>query len=368
MSTDKNGKEKKPITRMTVAQFNAKKSTFAGSAVDEEIRWNKTRSCIHHETVLLDETGKASSPQIGIPAMRTNHILRKRDETSDRVSLKVFTPIYGKWPLGKNRGEDPRGDALMDLLLSLHTDYCDWLDANPAIKKRIYVATQQTCPATAPAAEHVLSPIKYDYYPATHELAGDIDPTNSPEVRVMVWDMSMRDKDGRMLEKRPGDLLIDNGEKKVLTCIVDDRDGKDLRITTEEALSEFCYEKGDFKKGKYPFKLFQQIKLLSPTVFWEKQRPAVFQIKATDIRIRDIIGSDGPNAITPEERAELDREAEESAAYYGIVKRAPVEQAVQPADYVRDPEMDNQRDAKKSRMTVEEMEFERNLQYAEDEF
>src|ERR1700744_4676112 len=94
-------KEKKPVTRMTVQQFNEKKQRFAGSAEPDEIRYNTERACIHHENVLLDEQGKATGSLIGIPTLLTNHIAWTRDKTSGRVAIKTYTPIYPKWPLGK---------------------------------------------------------------------------------------------------------------------------------------------------------------------------------------------------------------------------------------------------------------------------
>lgn len=361
MSTDKNGKAKKPIVKLTIAQFNAKKSRYVGSSVNEEIRINTGRHCVHHETVLLDADDKASNPQIGVPAMRTHHLTLNRDKKSGRVSYKTFVPIYGNWPVGKNRGEDPRGDALLDLLESLHKDYCDWLDANPTIKKKVYMASEQTCVMTAPAADHVISPVIWEKYPATHEQAGEVNLEKSPEFKVMFWDMDITPE----TELRPDDLLIDQRQKKGMTCVVDDREGKAIRVITEPYLQEFAYEAGDYKKGKYPFMLFQQMKLLSPTVFWESKRPAVFQIKATDMWIREKIVSDSPNAVTPEERAAMDREAEEAAQYYGIVKKTPVEQAQELHDYTRSSELDDPREAKKPRMTVEEMDFDRALAEAE---
>lgn len=361
MSGDNNGKSKIPVQRLTVEQFVKKTSTFAGSANNDHIRCNVKRHCVHHETVLLDDAKKETAPMIGIPAMRTNHISWKRDEDTGRVSMKVFVPIYGKWPLGRNRGEDPRGDLLMDMVVGMHREYCEWLDANPAIKKKVYLASEQTCAMTAPAAEHVESPIYWEKIRPPHELAGEINPDKSPSFKVIVWDMEMKPD----TETRPDDLIIDGGAKKVIANIVDDREHKALHVVTEPALREFTYEEGDYKKGKYPFQLFQQIKLLNPTVYFQSKKSGVFQFKGTNFWIREKIVSDSPNAITAEERAEMDREAEESAAYYGIQKRPVVEQQLR--EHTRDPELEDPRDSKKPRLSAEEMEFERNLREAEEQ-
>jgi hypothetical protein len=364
--SDKKGKPKKPVQRLTVEQFVNKKGTFTGSADNDEIRINTGRHCVHHETVLLDTDNKANSMLIGIPAMQTHHITRKRDETSKRVSMKTFVPIYGNWPLGKKRGEDPRGDLLLDMLEGMHTDYCDSLDANPSIKKKLFMASDQSCAMNAPAASVVASPVLWEKYPASHDLAGDINPNKSPEFKVMLWDIDVRvAPDPNPTEIGPDDLLFDEGNKKSLTAVTDDREKKAIRVKKEDHLNEFAYEAGDYKKGKFPFMLFQQMRIISPTVYWESKRPAVFQIKASYMWIREKIMGDSPDSITPDERAEMDREAEEAAAYYGIKKR-PVHDVQSKSDgYVRDSELEDSRDSKKQHLSVEEMEFERNLREAE---
>jgi len=356
--------EKKPVKTARLDDFLKLVPFIAGDTEKEGIRHNTTRHCIHHELVLQEKNQKPHNTSLKLPPMVTGYILRRKDEDSGRVSHKTFAPIYGNWPVGKNRGEDPRGDKIYDALDGLHKSYCGGLDSNPTVKKRIYLDTKQSCAMTEPAENRVKSPILWETFDSKHEQAGEIDPSKSPYFKIMVWDQDV----DMNADIQPDALIVDEGRKKIITAIYDRTTNFEnkSKIRTEADMLRFCYSPGDWRQGKFPFELFQQIDLLNPTVYWQKEKQGEFQIKATEMNITKKIMGSGSHEKTAEEIQEMKRETMEAEDYYGVHKRVAVDQDQGSASHVRDSELGDDRSFKRHK-TADEMEFDRQVELAENQ-
>jgi hypothetical protein len=352
--------EKKPVKQVRLDEFLKLVPSIAGDTEKEGIRHNSTRHCIHHELVLQMPGAKPHNVSLKLPPMVTGYILRRKDEDSGRLSHKTFVPIYGNWPVGKNRGEDPRGDKLLDALKGLHKSYCEGLDANPLVKKRIYLDTKQPCVTTGLAEERVKSPVLWEVFDSKHERAGEIDDSKSPYFKIMLWEQEL----DANADIPPDALIVDEGRKKIITSIYDrtTKFENKSKIRTEMELSRFTYMPGDWRQGKFPFELFQQIDLLNPTVYWQKEKQGEFQIKCTEMNITQKIQGGGAHEKTPEEIQDMKREIMEAEDYYNVHKRAAAGVVDQP-----DTEAGSEERPLKRAKTAEEMEFESALAFAENQ-
>lgn len=330
----KNGTSRKPIKKLTLKQVLQKKESLT-SGDSDELHLNVGRSCAHHDMMWVDgDDKKLYTIGTKLPPLLTSYILRAIDKDSKRQSFKTWVDIYGNWPLGKNRGEDPIGDELMDYLNAMHDAYCNGLDQkeSEAIKKSIFIETKQTAQPgvkiSTPTRERLRSPVIWEVYPSDHDQAGEIDPNKSPNFKVMLWDQDI----GPDTFIAPDDLVVDNGQKKIRTAVYDRT--KDFhtakKITTEAAFENVLYTAGDFAKGRFPFKLLQQIDLLNPKVYWQKDKMGEWQIKATSMDVTEKITGENSREKTPEELIQLQRDTLAAQSYYNLGKRQIV--VTEPSD------------------------------------
>lgn len=265
---------------------------------------------VHHKHALKRVGGNATEDfNITFPPLLVTHITKQIPRDSKYASYFVHGDIYPKWPLGKNRGEDAKGDELFDFLMDLESTYHKCLCEDEETKAAIFKHTSQEplgrdgkkIPVTDIMS--LINPIiQYPVFRDGHPQEKQRDDSKSPNFKIKLWDGKITAE--KKYQIRPDSLLVNvdpmadpNGDPKdpsrflqmIFTKIYDLRQQKnvmsDVYITKESDLDEFVYMAGDTNKGKSQSTMVATITVLAPTWYWETKKGASVQFKATTMEI-----------------------------------------------------------------------------------
>jgi len=290
-----------------------------------EIHENTKQGTIHHDLVLRDPVHKSCSITCTFPQLMSPHITRLVDDRTGKLSHYVYPEIYGKWPLGKNRGEDPVGDQIMDLLNAMYDNYVQDLETDAFSSLRRKICLLRNLPTSTPVKDLLNHPIRWEKYPATHEKAGDINPDKSPTVRLTMWSVEIKPEDKDKVKTT--DFVFNNGTQKMLADLIDKRENfwNETPIKKEEIFDNFTYTAGDFANGKYPFRMRSIIHFVTPKMYFSKKGPGDLQIKICKQEVIRKYESEGQRGRTEEENARLLQETLEADEFYNHKRLANTE-------------------------------------------
>ena len=296
---------------------------------------------IHHAHALTRPDGASlENFNFVFPVLKGSNITKQIIPPSTSASFFLFLDIYGNWPKGKIRGEDPKGDAVFDFLLAIEASYQASLEKDNETRMEIFkYAAQEPIvrneKQTITNIEKVINPIIcYSTFPVGHAQEGLRDDSKSPNFRVKLWDVKLTDKNRDKI--RNDSLLVNvdpnadpNGDpndpnrylQRIFTQIFDLRRNKmsDTYITREHALNEFIYAKGDSSQGKSQFTMLVVATVLAPSWYWEaKKVGASLQFKASAIDIYQKTFLRRTNARTTETKIIRHQEALAAMREYGL--------------------------------------------------
>ena len=263
---------------------------------------------IHHAFALTRANGTGTENfNFTFPNLVFSHITRQVPGDSKYASYFIHGDIYGKWPIGKNRGEDPKGDSVFDFFTELEQTYVKRLTDDSETRSMIFLHTSQE-PVGRDGKKvpvknilDLINPIiSYPVHRDGHPQAKERDDSKSPTFKIKMWDAKITDankgkirKDSLLVNVDP--LADPNGNPKdvsrylqiMYTKIYDLR--KDVMsnryITTETELNQFVYSAGDSAKGKPQCTLLASVTVLAPSWYWEAKKGASLQFKAVSLEI-----------------------------------------------------------------------------------
>lgn len=297
---------------------------------------------VHHAYALERQDGTSSeSFNFTFPPLLFSHITKQIPKDSKYASYFVHGDVYGKWPLGKNRGEDPKGDELFDFFMELERSYCYSLTNDVETKNMIFLHTDQE-PIVRGERKYVtdimtlINPIiQYPLFREGHPQEKQRDESKSPTFKIKLWDAKINEKNRSQI--RNDSLLVNvdpladlhgnpNDPSRYLqmiyTKIYDLRQQRnamsDTYITKEAILDEFVYMAGDSTKGKSPCILLATMTVLAPSWYWEAKKGASIQFKASTMEIFRKTILRRTNARTPEVKINRYQEAMAAIADYGL--------------------------------------------------
>ena len=316
--------------------------TVAGAA-DTHVKHEHSSDFVHHNMVLQEQAkSERKNWSCKLPVCSASNITRMVPKEGGSYPNWFFhVDIYPKWPLGKNKGEDPQGDKLLEFLQSMEKRYNAELLANPDVMAKIYAHIGEAesldrdgniLPQKTPL--EMMEPVVCrSKFPAGHAMAGKIDDSKSPTFKVKLWDSkisatnqpredSLKVCQARTNNGRPAVDAKGNDVYRMFlwTTIYDMRTNYMNKecLKTENQLNEFVYTKGDAKGGSnYPFKLMVAVELLAPSVFWSKGKKATLQLKASTIFIYKKVRSERRARASPEELLQQQQEAMAAMAAFG---------------------------------------------------
>ena len=275
--------------KFTIEEFIKKIDEFGGNPNKSELMKGVISGATnyHHTTLMTDSvTKKNYVANIKFPVLLTSNIVCLVDDKSGKQSFYIYPEIYGSWPIGKERGQDPEGDSVMDFLEKQDEYYAKSMDTNCSnIKEDIYFGTKQDLSKGVPKCRDKLkSLIKWPVYDENHEKKGQVDPTKSPSFSIKLWDQDVQPDEQISSES----LLVNQGRQKIYTNIFDRTTNfnTDDHIKNEQEFLNFTYTKGDSQyNSKPPFKLLVEIEILNPSYYWQQEKTGVVQLKAARINI-----------------------------------------------------------------------------------
>lgn len=298
---------------------------------------------VHHAYALKRPDGSGSeSFNFTFPPLLVSHITKQIPKDSKFASYFVHGDVYGKWPLGKNRGEDPKGDELFDFFLQLEHSYHDCLAADAATRSEIFLHTDQEPMGRNGQRTQItdimtlINPIiQYPVFRDGHPQQKERDESKSPTFKIKMWDAKITDRNRGQI--RPDSLLVNvdpmadlHGDpndtsrylQMIYTKIYDLRQARnvmsDVYITKESLLDEFTYMAGDSNKGKSQSTMLATITVLAPSWYWEAKKGASIQFKATAMEIFKKTTLRRANTRTPEMKVNRYQEAMAAIAEYGL--------------------------------------------------
>jgi hypothetical protein len=298
---------------------------------------------VHHAYALKRQDGTSTeSFNFTFPPLLVSHITKQIPGDSKFASYFVHGDIYGKWPLGKNRGEDLKGDELFDFFLELERVYHECLKADAETKNTIFLHTDQEPMGRDGRRTQVtdimalINPIvQYPVFRDGHPQAKERDESKSPTFKIKLWDAKISEKNRNQIRK---DSLLVNVDpmadpygdpndpgrylQMIYTKIYDLRQQRDAMsdtyITKESVLDKFVYSAGDSTKGKSQCTLLATMTVLAPSWYWEAKKGASIQFKATTMEIFKQTVLRRANVRTPEIKVSRYQEAMAAIAEYGL--------------------------------------------------
>jgi hypothetical protein len=298
-------------------------------------------STIHHP-VALKPQGTTGGSEIEyekfsfiLPPLVFSNITKSYPKESRYASYFMHGDIYGKWPLGKNRGEDPKGDMLLDFFTSIEEAYKTSLGKDDATRTTIVKFTKQEkmekgvpVPLSIPEVQKMVdSIVSYPVFQEGHALAGQRDEAKSPSFKVKLWDAKITSKNQGQI--RPDSLLV-NGDSSdpskylqvIYTKVYDRRRSAmtDDYVTRESALDEFTYSAGDSSRGKPQCSLLATVTLLAPSWYWDSSKRGVcsIQFKASSIDVYKKTNLKRASTLTSDQKILRWQDALKAAEYYDI--------------------------------------------------
>lgn len=318
MSNNNNNKKpqkpKKHKKQIELENFAKESGNVHAGLESVDIMENTTRKTIHHDFTIVDPIHKNCDMVTLLPQLMSGHIACRKDDKSPKLSWYTALEIYGNWPLGKKRGEDPIGDQLMDFFNLLHERYIEELASKDFDTLRKKICMLRGLPNSTPAKDLVKHPVRRDVFRDGDNM-GEIDPSKSPNVSLIPWYM---DADPDNLN--PDDFNVNNGLQKILCSIIDKRtDFYNEKAVKDEKFfnDEFVYIAKDYMSGKYPFRLRSSMELITPKVYFDTKGPGNFQFKISKMRIYRKYASSGQRGLTEEQQMKMIKETEAADRHFG---------------------------------------------------
>ena len=328
---------KKHIKKLTLKEFSPLLKEMRAGGDASDIHENTKQGTIHHDLVLRDPIHKSCAISVTLPQLMSPHITRLIDDRSGKISHYIYLEIYGKWPLGRNRGEDPVGDQLMDMFNAFYDNYVQDLDSEAFSTLKRKICLLRNLSTSTPAKDLLNHPVRWEKYPASHEKAGDVDPDKSPNARLTMWSTELKPEDKEKV--KPNDFIFNNETQKMLAELIDKRVNfwNETPIKKEDLFDEFTYTAGDYTNGKYPFRMRSIIQTITPKMYFSKKGPGDLQLKISKLEVIRKYESEGQRGRTEEENARLMQETLEADEYFNHKRLASTE-------------VDEEREAKKAKI------------------
>lgn len=307
----------------------------------EIITGTTPKNNIHHSHILkMPQGGVTGKFCFRFPPLMCSNITKQIPKDSKFATYFTYVDIYGSWPKGQNRGEDPVGDELFDFLTSIENSYKESLKKDEETKNMIINFTDQepivrgTKKIVTDMDDVMNSVINYPVFRDGHAQAKQRDMSKSPNFKVKLWEVKLTaDLRGKLRE----DSLLVNVDPKsdphlrdgdpakylqlMYTKIYDMRKNpmSDDFIKTERALNEFLYSAGEAASGtKLPFRMLAGITVLAPTWYWGSKDPAALQFKASIIEVYNKIVPKRADERTTSQKLSVYAEVMACRDSYGI--------------------------------------------------
>lgn len=307
----------------------------------EIITGTTPKNNIHHSHILkMPQGGVTGKFCFRLPPLMCSNITKQIPKDSKFATYFTYVDIYGSWPKGQNRGEDPVGDELFDFLRGIENSYKESLKNDEETKNMIFNFTDQepivrgTKKIVTDMDDVMNDVINYPVFRDGHAQAKQRDMSKSPNFKVKLWEVKLT---ADLRGKLRGDSLLVNVDPEADPQLRDDDPAKylqlmytkicDMRknpmsddfIKTERALDEFLYSAGEAASGtKLPFRLLAGITVLAPTWYWGSKDPAALQFKASRIEIYNKIVSKRADERTTSQKLSIYAEVMACRDSYGI--------------------------------------------------
>jgi hypothetical protein len=260
--------------------------------------------------------------EIRLPAMQASGITASVPKGSNVVTHFIHADVYANWPLGKEPGQDPRGDEIKDFINLLETAYMRAMDKpkNAALRTKILthvgkVGEERTragavVKKTVDNIEDEICPtINYSVYPAGHALEGKVDDSKSPTVKFKLWESKATEANSQNVRS---DSLFAYGDSafgadgaapnlRIWTKIYDRRanKGNSVPISKTSDFEQFTYRAGDSARGKSQQTMDVIPTILNPTCYWEagKEMSGTMQLKLSALVIGRTKALQGSRAV-----------------------------------------------------------------------
>ena len=330
---------------LSAEEFIQQQKSFGASPSEKSLHSGEAGGSrnYHHPTCFMGgESGKEVPLHVRFEMLYYSNIVCLIDEKSGKKSYYLYGDIYGKWPLGKERGQDPYGDVTIDLLEALQDRYAQSMDQDECkdVKKTIFVGSKQGVPpGSTPTKSRLKSIINYPTFDAGHAKAGEPDTSKSPTFALKIWDkeyvpivaQQQYQQIGQTVYAVPprDSLIIDNGTKQVFTKVYDKtvNTWNQEKITSEKDFAEFVYTKGDARlNDKPPFRLRAEVTILSPSYYWQAEKLGSAQLKIVQLDIIRKLPVDRKPLLTPEQQEQQFQRFRKAEMFYNDREIDPQQQ------------------------------------------
>lgn len=246
----------------------------------------------------------------------------------------VFSPVFFRQvatPLlmRQHIEADAEGNARMRFCVEQKRVYCDWLDAHPEMKYKIFggIGIAET-EWDAPTAKFMEDVFKHDTYKEEkHPLRGKKNYEKSPSIGFKL--MASVPKDG----KGTGKIVVSGGGEVLWTTIYDFAHNPTSMepIKTLQQFEKLTYMKGDNKRAVNPkaaFRLFTTVMMCEPSIFWSGlTKIGSFKFCVTELSVwKKVPFGGGARTLAPQQLQARFFEARQAMANFGIDESTPAYQ------------------------------------------